>query len=195
MKIRARSTAAVFALGLLGATSSAFGAVYTFNTLGGNIPDTWNPPGSTLICNINVSGVSGDILKVILTLNDFAGNNMSNCRVDLQNFSGSQITLFDGNAPSATNGTYVFDDAAASAMSSLASSSGGTYRPNQSLSTFNSLTPPQYNGTWTVVALAWNGDTSNHFASATLEITTIPEPTSFALLGCSAAAFIVRRRR
>ncbi len=176
---------ALLGIALLAMAYSAFGGVYTITMPGGNIPDNHNPEGSVLTVNFNVTGVVGNISKVTLALNNFAGDYMYHCRVNLATSGGPAIRLFDGVGPSLPNGTFIFDQSASTAFSNAASPSGGIYKPQaDSLSVFNGRTQSQANVTWSVTALAWNGDILNHFDSATLEITTaVPEPSHTAIIG------------
>lgn len=106
-----------------------------------------------------VSGVAGKITKVTVTIN-LRHTFDNDLVISLISPTGTTVKLVNRVFSSGKNFTAtVFDDAAATALSSGSAPFTGTFKPNQALSALNGLTGTGVNGTWTLrVQDAASGD-------------------------------------
>jgi subtilisin-like proprotein convertase family protein len=143
--------------------------------------------------NIAVSGLTGTITKVTVTLTNFNHTFPQDVDVLLVGPAGQNLIMMSdggGGNPGVTNRTYTFDDAAANAFPQNSAAASGTYRPANygfgtdafpapapaastatGLTVFNGTNP---NGTWSLYVVDDNTNDSGSIAGGwSLDITTV----------------------
>ena len=180
------------------ATSTCPPVAFT-NSASITIPDSGN--AIPYPSNINVSGLSGTVVKVTVTFNDLSHTFADDVDIMLVGPGGQNATICSdaGGANGIVNATVTLDDAAANQLPDATAIASGTYRPanwpaasdgflapapsqsaNVNLSTFNGTNP---NGFWSLyVRDDLGGDMGNIAGGWTLTITTngpcgTPTPT------------------
>ncbi|MFQ3591361.1 MAG: putative Ig domain-containing protein, partial [Chloracidobacterium sp.] len=172
---------------------------YTFR-LGLFNPPTFSNPASISIpasgtatpypSNVAVSGLTGTITKVTVTINNFSHTWPSDVGVLLRGPGGQICVLFNaaiGGSGGVTGRTYTFDQDAPTVLPTTGFPPSGTYRPNNNGGTraFTSLPAPPYNsllttfngtspnGTWELFVQDFVGGDSGTIAGGwSLAITT-----------------------
>jgi subtilisin-like proprotein convertase family protein len=166
--------------------------------------------------SINVTGATGVVSNLKVTLSLLSHTNISDVDILLVNPNGLPIILmsdaaFAASSQNVTDLTLVFDDAAPNNISSGSPLTSGTYKPSElfpggsdagdifpppappgpyftatTLSSFNGVSP---NGEWKLFIVDDQGGASGSITSGwSLDITTVPfVPT---VLGCGSASFI-----
>jgi subtilisin-like proprotein convertase family protein len=176
MMLRAGLTA--LALGAAGSASAV-----TFASTGGPfaIPDNSIPNSVNSVISVNRSIIVSDVDVIIHGLQHSFFSDLDIYLIH----GGRSIELTTDNQGSRrANGTYIFDDSASSSIvSGTLISAGGTFRPEQPLSSFNGLNAL---GSWTLrIGDDASGDTGT-FAGWSLQINGpnngVPEPASWALM-------------
>jgi uncharacterized repeat protein (TIGR01451 family) len=134
------------------------------------------PDNSTVDIPIAVSGITGSVGDVILSLH-LTHTFTSDLILSLLSPDGTIVELSSGNGGSGDNygtscsGRTIFDDNAATSITSGTPPFAGTFRPEIPLSTFKGLLPADANGNWILrIRDAANLDVGA-FVCATLTIT------------------------
>ncbi|MGQ9898139.1 MAG: S8 family serine peptidase [Acidobacteriota bacterium] len=142
---------------------------------------------------ITVSGVTGNITKVTVTINNFNHTWPSDVGVALRGPGGQLCVLFNaaiGGSGGVTNRTYTFDQDAPTPLPSSGFPPSGTYQPNNNsatrvftglgsppynsnLNVFNGLSGSSVNGTWELFVQDFvGGDSGNINGGWSLTIET-----------------------
>jgi subtilisin-like proprotein convertase family protein len=151
-------------------------------------------PASPYPSTISVTGLTGRIAKVTVTLNNMNHTFTDDVDVLLVSPSGAKLLLMSdtGGGSDWVGHTYTFDQAAASLLPDGTLGASGTYRPSNygagdtftapapvgpyadTLATFNGSNP---NGTWSLYVVDdVGGDVGNFNSGWELSITTSPPP-------------------
>ena len=183
---------------------------------------TFSNPGAIIIRDISpatpypssilVSGLVGSLSDVNVTLTGFSHSYASDVSVLLQGPSSQSVLLMSraGDTSAASSLGLTFDDSAPSSLPAVGSLQSGTFKPTQygsvtfpapapagpyqtMLSAFNGSNP---NATWSLFVLDnIPGDVGLITGGWSLTITTVPEPSTWALLGLGLPALLALRRR
>ena len=170
-------------------------------------------PATPYPATINVSGLSGPIVDLNVRLNGLSHTFPNDVAVLLVGPGGQSVVLFDGiSANPVTNVNITLDDEASASLPDTGAIASGTYKPTNLivgdvfpspapglpygslLSVFDNTNP---NGTWRLFINDFLAPNSGVLAGGFgLELTIVPEPTSFFLLGLglfTIAAWLRRR--
>jgi subtilisin-like proprotein convertase family protein len=159
-------------------------------------------PASTYPSNIRRQGLSGTVLDVNVTINNFSHALTGDVDLLLVSPSGQRATIMSDLGTAATSGaTFTIDDEAATPLPAGPIANGGTYKPldvdtagadafpapapsesgSSALSTFDGTSP---NGTWSLYVVDdASGDTGSIMGGWTL---TITRPTATRIVSFSA---------
>jgi subtilisin-like proprotein convertase family protein len=157
--------AAIAATGAMATTASAKPATFS-NPTSIDIPDT--APGSPYPSSINVSGVTGPVLKATATLRNFTHTCPDDIAVLLVGPSGANSILMGRVGGGECVGSVgsmdlnlTFDQAAASSLNEDDAAVSGTYRPSQEMTIPDPLSAPAPGGPYPVNLDVFNGTPAN----------------------------------
>lgn len=182
---------------------------------------TFSNPGTIVISDhtaatpypssILVSGLAGSVSDVYVTLTGFSHTYTSDVNILLQGpFSPSLLLMSHAGSGTTSSLNLTFDDSAPSPLPQSGLLQSGIFDPTQygsvtlpapapagpyntALSSFNGSNP---NGTWSLFVFddAF-ADVGAIMGGWSLAITTVPEPSTWALLSLGLPALLVARRR
>ncbi len=145
----------------LGATAPGGSGTFS-NTATITIPSSGS--GAPYPSSINVSGLTGSVLKVTATLSGFSHQFADDVDVLLVGPAGQKVMLMSdaGGGSNVTNLTLTFDDAAPTAIPDGSPLVGGTFRPaNYEGEATDVFAAPAPGGPYATVLAAFNGTNPN----------------------------------
>ena len=200
---------------LLAASLPAFGA--SFSNLGSiSIPDV--SPASPYPSHITVSGLGTSLSSITVTLDNYSHSFSIDIAIVLQNPTGANVMLMGRvGAYDSSPVTLTFDDTAGSSLQTGNAFVTGSYLPTDetggqflfsdggshaeptswttSLATFSGSNP---NGVWKLFVEDFVGGDSGSIAGGwSVNISTVPEPSTYAAIAASMliGMALIRRRK
>lgn len=191
-----------FAIAAIAGLTAAASATDYFGT-GGSIPDNGGP-SNPFSSSVNV-GTGGTISDVNVTLTGASHTWVGDLIITLSHGATSVQLINRPGVPELSTvgyswnlaGNYTFDDSGATTFESIGDVGStfnlpsGTYAPENALSAFNGGNAA---GTWTLSISDNAGLDIGSIGGWTLSVTTVPAPTSMALLGLGGLVAGRRRR-
>jgi subtilisin-like proprotein convertase family protein len=163
------------AMGAALAAAPAAAATFTYNGSGGNLPDLVDFRSNIVVADAFTIG------DVNLTLNDFSHTFWADLQISLIRNGVETVLIAQNNGGgSDPNGTFTFDDEAATPVTSV-NTTGGSFRPFSPLSAFDGDGSA---ATWQLRILDQAGLDAGRLGSWTLTLSTaaVPEPSTWAML-------------
>ena len=203
------------ALLLAASAITAKAQIYSNTVTGGIVPNYWAVPGGglQLLSTFSVPELAGPLVSFQVSLNNVNISDWSSyiLVIGAPNAVGgspSYFSVFDSDSGAFGNGvgTFTFNDNPAnpSFPTSLVSS-GGSFQAatvdayeNGGISSFTNFfnSPTGYEaGTWQVRVQDFGGTGTDTVGSVSLELSAVPEPSSYVLFGLGALGLMVAFRR